>query len=774
MTKARTAVVIHITGCCALALTGALRAQTGSSVSPSQPTSEIEEIVVIAQKREQRSEDVGITIVSAGAQQLHELGVSDVSQLNQVVSGFTATTDFTGFPIFSLRGINFTGSQLSAPPAVSVYLDEAPLPYSVMTGGILLDVERVEVLKGPQGTLFGENSTGGSINVIAAKPTDGFAAGTRAEVNNFGQTTVEGYVSGPITGTLRARFAATTTQFGAWQEGYYLNDQKNGDQNKAGARLLLDWTPVDQLKVALNLNGNYDHGQAQQTQLFLVSPANPAAVVPGLIGYRLPSSDRDADFDLGFNTHVKNTLSQAVLRADYEFDGNLTLTSLTDYVSSKTEIPIDLDGTALSIISASYGGELRTTSQEFRLAGMVPSASIYYLVGVNYEYDTADEEQPTEFPGYSGLPPGSFLNPAYDTTNRAGAAFGNIDYKVTPLVTLSAGTRLTETKQTIRGCTIGNGVSNALAESVANVFRGLAGLPATGAFAPGGCFTINDTGANPQYLPASPDLEQRQHNVSWHTGINFKPTPDSLIYGLVSRGYKSGVFPVEISLFQATANQPVSQEELTSYEVGVKLPLFSRRVQFNLASFYYDYKNKQFYTYVPIPPIGAFSTLVNIPRSNVKGADLDVTAKPIDSLMLRTALTYIDSHTGNYSGFNLNSQPVNFSGKQFNFAPPVSATFDAEYQAPVGKGLRAFIGGGAVYNNRTYSDLGESPTALIPAYAILSARLGLRSESGWTAGLWIRNLTNRYYWTDVVSNGDTFNRMAGFPRTFGVAVSDTF
>src|ERR1700678_755541 len=136
MTKARTAVVIHITGCCALALTGALRAQTGSSVSPSQPTSEIEEIVVIAQKREQRSEDVGITIVSAGAQQLHELGVSDVSQLNQVVSGFTATTDFTGFPIFSLRGINFTGSQLSAPPAVSVYLDEAPLPYSVMTGGI--------------------------------------------------------------------------------------------------------------------------------------------------------------------------------------------------------------------------------------------------------------------------------------------------------------------------------------------------------------------------------------------------------------------------------------------------------------------------------------------------------------------------------------------------------------------------------------------------------------------------------------------------------------
>jgi iron complex outermembrane recepter protein len=760
---------------CAVMISNAAMAQLDSGGNTPQQSSEaIQEIVVTAQKREQREEDVGITMDVAGAQQLQNEGITDVTELGKVVSGFTATPTFSGFPVFSLRGINFTGGQLSAPPAVSVYLNEAPLPYSTMTGNLLLDPERVEVLKGPQGTLFGENSTGGSINVIAARPTAYFTAGMRGEVNNFGQTMLEGYISGPLTDVLRARFAITTTQFGDWQHGYYLNDQKNGSQNKMGARLLLDWTPTDKLKVSLNVNGDYDHGEAPQDQLYVISPANPAGVTPGLLGYPLPTNARDADFDLGFNTHMRNSLFQSVLRADYEINDYLTITSLTDYVDSKTSIPIDLDGTALNIINANYGGQIQTINQEFRLSGNLPAAKINYIVGGNYEHDSSTEAQPTNFPNYSGLPPGAELEPYYQTSNRAAAVFGNIDYQVIPQVTLTGGVRYTETKQTRYGCTLGNTLGTATASAVANLLRGIEGLPATDAYVGGGCATIDNTGVAPSYLPVDAYLEQKQNNTSWRGGINYKPTPDSLVYATVSRGYKAGVFPTVITLFLSATDNPVRQEELTSYEVGVKLPFFDRRVVVNAAAFYYDYANKQFYTYVPIPPIGAFSTLVNIPKARDWGADLDITARPIDGLTLRAAMTYVNTAIGNYDGFDLNGKPENFSGKKFNFAPPVSATLDAEYVQPIADNLVAYIGGGALYNDRTFSDLGESPLSRVPTYAVFDARLGIRAASKWSAGIWVRNLADKYYWTGIVTGGDSYNRTPGLPRTFGVNGSYTF
>src|SRR5271170_5862109 len=138
---------------------------------------EIGEILVTAEKREQSINDVGLTVVAVGAQQLESAGITDISELPRVVSGFSASRSNDDVPVFTIRGIGFNAVQISAAPTVSAYVDEAPLPYLAMTGGTMLDLARVEVLKGPQGTLFGNNSTGGSINFIAAKPTPDFSAG---------------------------------------------------------------------------------------------------------------------------------------------------------------------------------------------------------------------------------------------------------------------------------------------------------------------------------------------------------------------------------------------------------------------------------------------------------------------------------------------------------------------------------------------------------------------------------------------------------------------
>ncbi|SEH19223.1 Outer membrane receptor proteins, mostly Fe transport [Sphingopyxis sp. YR583] len=717
------------------------------------------EIVVTAQKREQRLSDVGITITVLGDEQLKTSGINDVIDLPKITPGLSTGLAYTGYPVFSIRGVNFNSGQLATPPAVSFYVDEVPIPYAPQAANMLFDLERVEVLKGPQGTLFGQNSTGGSINVIAAKPTDYLTGGFNAEVNNFGQVIFGAHVSGPLTDTLRARLAVNTTQFGAWQRGYFLNDQKNGDSNKLSGRLLLDWTPTERLTVGVNLTGWYDHGELQQPQLALLAPAVPAATLPALIGYPLPTSARDADFDLGFDTHKKNRQLLAALRVNYELSDAINLTSLSSYISTKIDQPQDFDGVALSVIPGLAEGTIKTVSQELRLSGMFAGDRGSFVVGGNYLKNKIFDRVVYYQEAYSGLPYGTILDGPYNLTDRALGVYGNVDFEVVPQITLTGGIRYTTTKQTVNGCTTGN----ALAAGTLGFLAGLGNPAASAAYVPGGCLTI---GPAPGFLPEPTILEQKQHNVSWRAGINFKPTDDSLIYGLVSRGFKSGTFPITAILLSSQTRN-LSQEKLTAYEAGAKLSLFDRRMQLNVAAFYYDYRDKQFFTLVPVPFIGVSGTLVNIPKSKAKGIDGDVTIRPVEGLTLRGGITYIDTKVGTYSGFNSAGTPVDFTGSEFNFAPPISANFDVEYRGEMSPGLEGYAGVGGLVNSRTFADLGEPDRQRIPAYTTLDARVGVESEKGWGAGLFVRNLTNKYYWTTVNYTGDTLTKYAGMPRTFG-------
>lgn len=262
--------------------------------------------------------------------------------------------------------------------------------------------------------------------------------------------------------------------------------------------------------------------------------------------------------------------------------------------------------------------------------------------------------------------------------------------------------------------------------------------------------------------------------MSWRVGLNYKPNRDILFYGLVSRGYKSGVFPVSPADLVASSKAAVKQEELTAYEVGTKLSLLDRKVQLNLAGFYYDYKDKQFLTYEPYPITGYNQILKNIPKSKLKGAEADVTIRPLDGLTLRGAATYIDTKIGDFATINGSVQPINVGGSKFNYAPTWSGNLDAEYRFPVAADKNAYLGGSMTFNSSTNSDLGEDPTTSVPAYELFDARVGLVSDKGWTASLFVRNLTNKYYWTAVFRSSDVYARIAGMPRTFGAAASFRF
>ncbi|HVW70857.1 MAG TPA: TonB-dependent receptor [Steroidobacteraceae bacterium] len=748
-------------------------AQPAPAVEASPPP-ELVEITVTAQKREQALNDVGLSVSVTTGEELAAVGITEVTDLPKVTSGFTVGKTYTGYPVFSIRGINFNASQFSAAPAVTTYLDEAPLPYGPMSSGVLYDIQRVEVLKGPQGTLFGQNATGGSINLIAAKPTSDFAAGISGELNDFGAAELTGFASGPVSDTLRVRFAATTSQGGAWQRGYYLKpEQRNGDQEKGAARVLLEWQPTDALTINLNLNGFYDHSQPQLPQLASVNIAVPGNGYPGLQDYPLPTDARAAESDVSARYNNRNT--QEALRIDWDMAPHARLTSITNYVDSKFFQPMEASGTADPLIHLVSLGTGRSFSEEFRLSGALLADRLNYTIGGNLQRDhMLDAHQNEDILHFSTLPPNTRLNSIYTETNRANAAFANADFSLARWISVTGGVRYTSTRQTMHGCTAdgGDGSASGLFGYVANELRAATGQAPTDLFVPGGCITISDIGAPPSFLPVQTNVAQSQDNVSWRGGVNFKTPDGDLYYVLASRGFKAGVFPFQDTILASQA-QPVRQEELTAYEAGFKLALAAHRVQLNGAVFYYDYLDKQFFTYQP-SPLGPSATIVNIPKSHVIGQDLEITALPALGLTLHAAVTHISTRVGNFQGYDIQLAVVDFTGKSFNFAPDWSATAGAEYTWPTGAGPALFVGADAVLESTTYADLGENPATEIPARTVFDARLGLQTGR-WRVGLWGRNLGNKYYWNTVAPGGpDTNVKFAGAPRTFGLSGSYRF
>src|SRR6267154_4843890 len=220
---------------------GSIRA-ADSAAGAAEETNQLEEVVVTAEKRSERATDVPMSITAVTAEQLEKQGVVSVADLTKIVPGFTFQPSDYGTPIYSIRGIGFKDVAVAVAPTVSVYLDQVPLAYSAMTSGAAFDLERLEVLKGPQGTLFGQNSTGGAMNFIAAKPTDHLEAGADATYGRFNEADSQGFLSGPLSDTVTARLAVRTEQRDAWQQSE-TRDAQLGVRNFSTVGLLIDWKP---------------------------------------------------------------------------------------------------------------------------------------------------------------------------------------------------------------------------------------------------------------------------------------------------------------------------------------------------------------------------------------------------------------------------------------------------------------------------------------------------------------------------------------------------
>lgn len=790
-------------------------ATTGTS-QPDGASSQLEEVVVTAQKRSQNINNIGMSIQSFKGDDLKERGITDTAQLASVVPGFNFTPTEYGTPVYTIRGVGYQETSLAASPTVSVYLDEFPLPYSIMTKGAGLDIERVEVLKGPQGTLFGENATGGAINYIANKPTATYSAGSSISLGRFADADIQGYVSGPITDTLAFRVALRTEQSDDWQRSYTHN-ATSGAANFSNGRVSFLWKPNDDLQAQFTLSGWLDRSDDQQAQLFGVVgvKATGAAVDPRLVNYPLaPHNDRAADwsacvntspFDPPFNTikppygqspprpvsptsctnyQRNNWFLSAAAHLDYDLGNDLTLTSLTEVERFNRYQPIDDDGTIYQDYETLQQGHISTAYQELRLSGKILGRGSW-IVGANTQRDSSVDTFLESFGDSSSTPLlGHYLGPALASNRQrtnTNSVFGDIEYPILPQLTAHAGIRYTQSDKRFAGCAYdsGDGSLSSVTELIQTVSAVLGGYPLGHAIPlpPGACVTLGPPPTfNPPPIYA---LKLDEHNASWRVGLDYKVVPGTMLYVNISQGYKAGSFPT-ISATTFAQLAPAHQEELRSYEVGFKSRLFHGTLQLNGAGFYYDYTNKQI-TGEAITLFGPLPLLVNVPKSDVAGFEFTATWEPIAGLTLSPGVSYSKSEVrGDYYNFDAFGQFANFKGQPFPDAPPLTGDVDVQYQWPVRGDIHAFVGGNLSYQDGTRSffvdqqSTTHSPDLLdIPRRALLDLRAGVTNGT-WLVELWGRNVTDEYYWTNARQISDVLVRFAGYPATYGVLASMKF
>lgn len=742
------------------------------------------EIIVTANKREQNINDVGLSITAVSGEELTEQGISSPLELAKIVPGLTVQPSPFNTPVYTLRGVGFYETTLSAAPTVAVYSDEVALPFSATSKGAGLDVERVEVLKGPQGTLFGQNTTGGAINYVSAKPTGEFEAGADASFGRFSTYDVQGFVSGPLSDTLKARVAIRTVQGGAWQKSFTRDDEL-GKVNKFQGRILLLWEPGDRVRLTFNANGWTDRSDTQASQLvddtcrtsMFGTCGSPAAVA--FRGYpRAPDNARAADWGNGIfgrPNRRDDRFYQLSLRADVDLTDRLTLTSITAYSDYKTDAVQDFDGSTLNSSDNNTTGYVHDFSQEVRLSGKW--GGVTAIVGANYNssktfdklfYNISDSPSADPLWMIPGAPKAGFTFNYSNQDIEAAAIFGNVEVEITPSLTLVGGARYTDSRRKFRGCT------NDFDGQTAFWFNTLFGTNN----APGSCLTLMPGFPLQTFDPELVD-RLNEDNISWNVGLNYKTPGDTLVYGRVSKGYKSGSFPTA-SVVSYTGYAPVTQESVLAYEMGVKAPLFDRRAEIAVAAFYYDYRDKQLRGRKPDPLFGTLDGLVQIPKGWVKGIEASVSLRPVDRLRISAGATYIETRITDYVGFDASGAVTDFKGQRFPYSPKLTLTADAEYEFPISDAVQAYLGASLAYNSKTSSALANRTTSSvardarfdIPSYALVDLRAGVEfPDSNVRVGVYVRNVGNKYYWTNVLDNLASIVRYAGMPRTYGVQLS---
>ncbi len=742
------------------------------------PTDEaaLEEVVITSQRRAETLQTVPMAVAAFTGDQLRQQGVLDLKNLSERTPGLFIGEQKPGEAQIFVRGVGSNDDGASADQSVPLYIDEVYIPRTASQSADLFDLERVEVLRGPQGTLFGRNASGGAIHLITKKPSETPEARVEASFGNLNAVDLQAYVSGPIVGSVLGKISVSSRR----RDGYMtsvMGDFLNiaATENPANLRDL-DFMNINSDSIRgglrylasenLEINASASYSARNETGTFkhyLPGPGN---------GGFFFSSDSLLIPDYGNNIRktvhddpgsTKTKFWLGSFRIDYGLPWGATLTSLTSY--QKTEFSGDdtLATANMARLRLSTSGppftflgnnpvneDNHAFSQELRLSSSTDSR-LQWITGLFYLKERVDRNETAGLGAVVLNGKGGFIEiipitrggEVQEARSESYAAFAQGTYAITDRLRLTAGARYTRDDKNVR--LVGTAGGLVVAENYAG------------------------------------DASRTWSKTTPKVTLDFMASKDVMLYALASNGFKSGGWQ-GLAPTRASALKPFNPESTWLYEVGAKSEWFDKRLRINVALFVQDYTDMQIsQSLIPEnapPEVVAVLFTNNAASSKIKGVEVELAAAPTPNWFFSGTYSHLDTSFSEFlvpAGFRLGvgAPPVESRvGNDLKRAPRHMASALARYTHGLSSGGNIAMQAGYRYIAKNFGDVDNLDFGVIPQYSILDARVTLNAPGDkWSISLWGNNLAEEDYFVNNLPNVGSGWATPGPPRTYGLTVS---
>lgn len=718
-----------------------------NSTKQQKKSKSIEVITVTATRKTENLQQVALSVTALSADELQKQHISDLGDLESHIPNLNLHVGDAANAVVYIRGVGQIDSISFNDPGVGVYLDDV---YMGRVQGSFLDVvdpEQIEVLRGPQGTLYGRNTIGGAVKFTSAKPTKDTQAYINTHIGSFNEKGIKGSLSGTlIEDQLLGRVAFSKTSRDGYGDNSFDGKGDNDKDNMAWRASLLS-TPNDNFSAYFVVDGSKSDPSRSRT------PHRETEIYSVKTGAMVPTTKDRFDVDVNYNDLDKLETLGASLTLQYYLD-NFTFKSISAYREMDYRTHLDLDGTRDSSFGIYNFEDQDQTSQEFQLIYNNDKLSVVSGLYFFNENDltfggaiASDFFVPVAPGVYFPYPIMSAGKRISENTSKA--IYANLNYQLTDKLGMTVGARYTHERKEVTNHGeefFGTGLTTA--EQMEQAFGTGIGGSLTGF-----------------------DAEKEWNSFSPKLGFDYQLNNDVMLYTTASRGFKSGGFNGRLT----SVAQPFDPEELWSYEAGFKSLLADQSVRLNFAAFYNDYKNFQLSRFSIDADSGAFLSLFeNAGKATIYGAELELTVIATDNLTFNI--------NGGYLGGGYDELIGDF-GKEISDdrelvnAPKFNARIGVDYWFDVGNLGELSLNVSASYRSKTYLTVSSSEVLAQPSYSLVDFSLNYEASEHWNLSLYGKNLTDkqyRHHGFDLSASPGVEIGYYGAPRTFGLNARYTF
>jgi len=756
------------------------------------PGGGLQEIVVTARRTSERAQDVPIAITTITAQDLQKLSVRDIVDVQKITPGlYMNSQNSSGRVKISIRGQSEADSRLTTDSSVGVYFDGVNYARSYGMRSAFVDLAQVEVLKGPQGTLFGKNTTGGAINITTQHPkydAGGYVDLLYGSYNNMQALAV---LNLPV---IEDRLAVRAVGQVISRDGYgeQLNGKDIGDDKVVYGRLLVRSDPADNVRILVT--GDYVRQRNTGTNVVLtydgmLAGADNARAALGEVAFELgldPSSSNDRvaaynvwktyfdayrngdKFQSGFASDPRglyDNVDHWGIMADIAIDiGDVTLRSITGYRDLSREYVQDLDGTPFLILPVLLGTEATNFSQEIQVSS-IDGVGLDWQFGGYFNRENGNEFSASETNVEVGRGQGSVSDT--DSINESLAAYAQAVMHIGGSFRITGGLRYTDDYRFIDS------------HNRRDPRESISSNPASS----GTCRQLAVSAGGSAFPDCTFQTDVSYQELTWLISADFKPTPDTLLYASVNKGYRAGGFtaqaiagPYNTQAELDIAATPFAPEKVLAYEVGFKADLLGRKLRVNGAAYYQDYSNiqQQIRDVIEGQPI----TLIrNAAKATLWGGELEIIAAPSDTTDINIGAAYLNANYDEYIARDGDGSPIDLSGQPFP-APKWTFNIGGTQTVPLADGeVRLSANYSWIDDVAFRTDATDLSTVSQKAYGLLDARITWQiSSQDMEVSVFGKNLTDKRYFqaaTNLESLGYNI-AFPGEPRTFGIQVRKNF